>query len=53
MARSPHSDAASEPPAALINERRAGWHAFTRAIMLNCVAVAALLFFLLLVFKIL
>jgi hypothetical protein len=52
MANSSHPEAASEPPAALTAERRAGWHAFTRAIVLNCVAVAGVLLLMLLVFKV-
>ena len=45
----------SEPqvPAALLRRRRNDWHYFTRAIIYNCVAIAALLVFLLLVFRIL
>jgi len=55
MARSSNSTAPSEVrvPPALVAERRAGWHAFTRAIVWNSVAVAATLLLMLLVFRIL
>jgi hypothetical protein len=51
MATSPTSRA-SEPPAAFVNERREGWHAFTRAIVIQSVAVAVFLLVMLLVFKV-
>jgi hypothetical protein len=35
--------APSQLPADYLNEHRAGWHAFTRFVVANCVAVAALL----------
>jgi hypothetical protein len=45
----------SEPkvPSALVNRSRNDWHMFTKAIVINCVAVAGLLLVMLLVFKIL
>jgi hypothetical protein len=45
----------SEPrvPTSLVNRRKADWHVFTRGMVWNCVAVAAVLLFLLLVFRIL
>lgn len=39
-------------PAELLAAHQRGWHAFTRATLWNCVAVAALLVVLLLVFKV-
>jgi hypothetical protein len=51
MSRS--SSDSNRPPASLIAERRAGWHAFTRGVFWNGVAVAATLLFLLIVFRIL
>ena len=51
MSRSPNSE--TRVPTSLVNRHRADWHMFTRAVFLNCVATAALLLFLLLVFRIL
>jgi hypothetical protein len=39
-------------PPELLATRKADWHIFTRSIVANCVATAAVLVFLLLVFKI-
>ena len=54
MAHNPHSSPA-EPrePGSLVTRSRNDWNMFTKAIVINCVAVAALLLFMLLVFKIL
>ncbi|MDX2027445.1 MAG: aa3-type cytochrome c oxidase subunit IV [Alphaproteobacteria bacterium] len=40
-------------PAAMLAEHREGWRAFTRLIVWNCVATAALLLLMLLAFKVL
>jgi hypothetical protein len=46
------SSAAVQVPSQMLAQHREGWHTFTRFIVVNCLAVAALLVFLLLVFKV-
>lgn len=53
MSQSSHADTPPKVPAALVARSRDNWHAFTRGIFWNCVATAAVLLFMLLVFKIL
>lgn len=53
MSHNSHSATPSAVPASLIAERRAGWHAFTRFIVANCVAIAALLLLMLVFLRIL
>ncbi|MDP9126787.1 MAG: hypothetical protein M3N08_00815 [Pseudomonadota bacterium] len=53
MADQSHAAHPAPPvPAELVDERRHGWHAFTRMMFWNAVATAAVLIVLLLVFKI-
>jgi len=52
MAEHAHSSA-PEVPAELVARHQAGWKAFTQGLAINCVFVAAVLVFLLVVFKIL
>jgi hypothetical protein len=53
MSQHSHAETPPKVPSALVNRSREGWHAFTKAIVWNCIAIAALLLFMLLVFKIL
>ncbi|HUY68192.1 MAG TPA: hypothetical protein VMV79_02705 [Alphaproteobacteria bacterium] len=52
MAHAPQSEAAAEPPAALVKAHRENWHVFTRSVVTTCVAVAAVLILMLLAFKV-
>ena len=51
MANSPNSE--PKVPAALVAEHRNEWHNFTRAIVISCVSVAALLLLMLIFLRIL
>jgi hypothetical protein len=53
MSNSSNSHGEPHVPTALLKRHRADWHMFTRAVIYNCIAVAGLLLFLLLVFRIL
>jgi hypothetical protein len=48
-----HSTVPQPVPAALIAERTAGWHAFTRFIVANCVTIAGILILMLIFLRIL
>ena len=52
MAHNSHATGAPEVPPELVAERKAGWHAFTQAIVINSLATVGVLLFLLLVFKV-
>ncbi len=47
------SSVPQQVPASLIAERTAGWHAFTRFIVANCVSVAVILMLMLVFLRIL
>ena len=51
MTSNSQSAPAPKVPAALLNERRDGWHAFTRFLAINIVALVVFLLLMLLVFK--
>jgi hypothetical protein len=53
MTANSHSTPAPKPPASLVAEKRAGWHAFVQFIIANCAALAVFLLLMLLFFKIL
>ncbi len=48
----PNSSAEMQVPTALVKERLAGWNAFTKFIVINCVAIAGFLLLMLLFFKV-
>jgi len=50
-----HSNSTAEPqvPVSMLKERRQGWHAFTRFIVMNCLAVATILLLMLVFLRIL
>jgi hypothetical protein len=52
MTHDPHSSPPPQVPAEMVAQHRAGWHAFTRMMLWNGIATAAVLVFLLLVAKV-
>jgi len=53
MASSSNSGVEPKVPTALLANRRDGWHAFTRFVVINCVAIAAILLLMLIFLRIL
>ncbi len=47
------SSSEARVPAALVNQRRADWHIFIKAVGFNCVAIAVLLLLMLIFLRIL